>query len=193
MAANMNRENTTSPKHTTSPPVYSKKRTFGGALDPNISSYNNHLLTIDQDTVSKGISRPGQSKFRNLVISRVRFNGGVRCEASGAKPDLDAAHIVPYSRQDGTHSHGSWATNGLLLHRTIHTIWDAGFVKLSPTAPFRWVDIKRDAIAGLYGTLSSGIISTLEQHCLRPDILVGMVPNDQAVFIQNLKTRFDSE
>ena len=134
-------------------------------------------------------SRPGQKKFRSLVIARVQFNGGIRCECTGTKRDLDAAHIVPYHRGDGEYSHGTWATNGLLLHRAIHTVWDAGLVKLSPNPPFKWVDIDENGIESMYGGLSTWIVAQLRRNGLRGDILDGMIEDDQRVFIENIRVR----
>lgn len=183
------------------PPAYIPKRTFGTRMDENVDPSERTTLSAsaprikricagtEKEIVSKGASRPGQHKFRNLVINRVRFHGGVRCEASGAVRDLDAAHIVPYSH-DGHYSHGSWATNGLLLHRAIHTVWDAGLVKLKSTPPFRWVDIDKDGINAMYGGLGNGIISSVEHKSLRADILNGMTSEDQTKFMQNLSLRF---
>lgn len=136
-------------------------------------------------------SRPGQKKFRSLVIARVQFNGGIRCECTGTKRDLDAAHIVPYCRGDGKYSHGTWATNGLLLHRAIHTVWDAGLVKLTPNPPFEWVDVDENGIEAMYGGLSTWIVTQLRHNGLRGDILDGMTSEDQKIFIDNIKTRFE--
>ena len=145
--------------------------------------------TVPNDVVSKGHSRPGQQKFRNLVIARVQTDGDICCEASGSRRDLDAAHIVPYS-SNGCHSHGSWGTNGLLLHRSIHTIWDAGLVKLSYTPPYNWESVDKVGIEKLYGGLAAGIIETISGQSLRSTILENLTPAEQLQFTQNLKLRY---
>lgn len=121
------------------------------------------------------------------MISRVSSDGKLQCEATGACRDLDAAHIVPY-RLDG---HGSWATNGLLLHRSIHTLWDADLVKLTYIPPFRWIDVNKAGIEELYGEIAPSLISVLLNKSLRPNILSNMSSLDQDNFIQNLRTRFE--
>lgn len=135
------------------------------------------------------VSRPGQQEFRESVKERVRrHNGEVQCEATGTKRDLDAAHIVPYSHA-GTYSHGSGATNGLILHRAIHTVWDLGYVRLSYRAPFQWTDIDEVAIEQYYGGLARWIISELKGKALHPSVTSNMTSAEKSEFIRNLKIR----
>ncbi len=73
--------------------------------------------------------RLGQGAFRILVTDSYQR----RCAVSGERtlPALDAAHIRPYS-EGGVHE----ASNGILLRRDIHSLFDAGYVTISPEMKF---------------------------------------------------------
>jgi len=73
--------------------------------------------------------RLGQGAFRVLVTDIYRR----RCAVTGEKtlPALDAAHIRPYA--DGG---GHKADNGLLLRRDIHSLFDSGYVTITPDLRF---------------------------------------------------------
>lgn len=73
--------------------------------------------------------RLGQGAFRILVTDTYSR----RCAVSGEKtlPALEAAHIRPYSK-GGEHI----ASNGLLLRRDIHSLFDAGYVTVTPDMKF---------------------------------------------------------
>jgi putative restriction endonuclease len=73
--------------------------------------------------------RLGQGGFRVLVTDT--YNR--RCAITGERtlPALEAAHIRPYS-EGGEHD----ARNGLLLRRDIHSLFDAGYVTVTPDARF---------------------------------------------------------
>lgn len=73
--------------------------------------------------------RLGQGAFRILVTD----NYGRRCTVTGERtlPALDAAHIRPYS-DGGAHE----VSNGLLLRRDIHSLFDAGYVTVTPDYRF---------------------------------------------------------
>jgi hypothetical protein len=57
-----------------------------------------------------------------------------RCAITGERtlPALEAAHIKPFA-QGGSHE----PTNGLLLRRDIHALFDAGYVTVTPDMHFR--------------------------------------------------------
>jgi putative restriction endonuclease len=73
--------------------------------------------------------RLGQGAFRVLVTDIY----GRRCAVTQEKtlPALEAAHIRPYG-DGGTHE----AHNGLLLRRDIHSLFDAGYVTVTPESHF---------------------------------------------------------
>ncbi|MEC9344621.1 MAG: HNH endonuclease [Pseudomonadota bacterium] len=73
--------------------------------------------------------RLGQGAFRLLVTDIYDR----RCAVSGEKtlPALEAAHIRPYA-DGGRHE----ASNGLLLRRDIHSLFDAGYVTVTPDLRF---------------------------------------------------------
>jgi putative restriction endonuclease len=73
--------------------------------------------------------RLGQGAFRVLVTDNYKR----RCAVSRERtlPTLDAAHIVPYG-EGGGHE----ASNGILLRRDIHCLFDLGYVTVSPEFRF---------------------------------------------------------
>jgi putative restriction endonuclease len=73
--------------------------------------------------------RLGQGGFRVLVTDIYRRRCAVTLERT--LPALDAAHIKPYG-DGGVHE----ARNGLLLRRDIHSLFDAGYVTVTPDLRF---------------------------------------------------------
>ena len=73
--------------------------------------------------------RLGQGGFRLVVTDAYRR----RCAVTGERtlPVLDAAHIHPYS-EGGPHR----VSNGLLLRRDLHKLFDDGYVTVSPDLRF---------------------------------------------------------
>jgi putative restriction endonuclease len=73
--------------------------------------------------------RLGQGAFRILVTDNYRR----RCAISGERtlPALDAAHIRPFS-DGGPHE----SSNGILLRRDIHSLFDLGYVTITPELKF---------------------------------------------------------
>jgi putative restriction endonuclease len=73
--------------------------------------------------------RLGQGAFR-IVVTDVYER---RCAVTQERtlPALEAAHIKPYS-EGGTHD----ARNGILLRRDIHSLFDAGYVTVTPELRF---------------------------------------------------------
>ncbi|MGE5545091.1 MAG: HNH endonuclease [Bacillota bacterium] len=69
--------------------------------------------------------RLGQGAFRVVVTEA--YNR--RCAITGEKtlPVLEAAHIKPYSQQGPHHP-----TNGILLRKDLHTLFDRGYMTVSP-------------------------------------------------------------
>lgn len=73
--------------------------------------------------------RLGQGAFRVLVTDIYSCRCAVTQERT--LPALEAAHIRPY-REGGEHE----AWNGLLLRRDIHSLFDAGYVTVTPGFDF---------------------------------------------------------
>ena len=73
--------------------------------------------------------RLGQGAFRVLITDIYQR----RCAVTGEKtlPVLDAAHIRPFS-ENGSHE----TRNGLLLRRDIHSLFDRGYVTVTPEHRF---------------------------------------------------------
>jgi putative restriction endonuclease len=108
--------------------------------------------------------RLGQGAFRLLVTDVYERRCAVTRERT--LPALEAAHIRPYG-EGGVHE----ASNGLLLRRDIHSLFDAGYVTVAPDLRFEVSRrIKEDYENGrdyyaLHGRPVSG--PTTPQH--RPD------------------------
>ena len=73
--------------------------------------------------------RLGQGSFRIAVTDA--YDRACAVTTEHALPVLEAAHIKPYS-QGGTH----FVSNGLLLRRDIHTLFDLGYVTVTPDYRF---------------------------------------------------------
>jgi putative restriction endonuclease len=73
--------------------------------------------------------RLGQGAFRILVTDAYQR----RCAVTGERtlPALEAAHIKPYA-DGGSHE----PTNGLLMRRDIHALFDGGYVTVTPDLRF---------------------------------------------------------
>jgi putative restriction endonuclease len=74
--------------------------------------------------------RLGQGAFRLLVTDAYER----RCAVTGERtiPVLDAAHIRPYAEL-GPHK----LENGILLRKDLHTLFDAGYVTVTPSLELR--------------------------------------------------------
>ena len=72
------------------------------------------------------LPRLGQGSFRIMVTDAY----GRRCAMTGEKtlPVLEAAHIRPYSAQGDNR-----VDNGLLLRRDLHTLFDRGYLTVTPS------------------------------------------------------------
>ncbi len=75
------------------------------------------------------LPRLGQGIFRVVITDAYERH----CAVSGEKvlPVLDAAHIRPYA-QEGTHK----PDNGILLRSDLHTLFDRGYVTVTPDRRF---------------------------------------------------------
>ncbi|HZB90261.1 MAG TPA: HNH endonuclease [Stellaceae bacterium] len=108
--------------------------------------------------------RLGQGAFRVLVTDLY----GRRCAVTRERtlPALDAAHIRPYA-EGGAHE----ATNGLLLRRDIHSLFDAGYVTVTTDYRFEVSRrIREEYENGRdYYALRGNEITLPERSELRPD------------------------
>jgi putative restriction endonuclease len=108
--------------------------------------------------------RLGQGGFRILVTD----NYNRRCAITGERtlPALDAAHIRPYS-DGGLHA----VSNGLLLRRDIHSLFDSGYVTVTPDYRFEVSRrIKEEFENGRdYYALKGRLLSVPESAYFRPD------------------------
>ncbi len=90
-----------------------------------VSEFVAEGAVADRRVVTTEVTRRlGQGGFRVLVTDAYQR----RCAISEEKtlPVLDAAHIIPFSR-DGSNS----VSNGLLLRKDIHTLYDAGYITVT--------------------------------------------------------------
>ena len=108
--------------------------------------------------------RLGQGGFRVLITDNYQRRCAITQERT--LPALDAAHIFPYG-EGGKHE----PTNGLLLRRDIHSLFDAGYVTVAPDHRFEVSDrIKEEFENGReYYALHGRTISVPEDRSKRPD------------------------
>ena len=94
------------------------------------------IVHPDEKTPAERLGKPriirprlGQGAFRSEVVDAY----GRRCAVTRERtlPALDAAHIRPYS-EGGEHK----VSNGLLLRRDIHSLFDLGYVTVTPDLRF---------------------------------------------------------
>jgi putative restriction endonuclease len=108
--------------------------------------------------------RLGQGAFRVLVTDIY----GRRCAVTQERtlPALEAAHIRPYG-DGGKHE----AQNGLLLRRDIHSLFDAGYVTVTPDLNFEVSRRIREEFENgrHYYALHGHRIAAPEQLIERPD------------------------
>lgn len=108
--------------------------------------------------------RLGQGTFRVLVTDSYQR----RCAVSGEKtlPALDAAHIRPY-REGGSHD----ASNGILMRRDIHSLFDAGYVTITPELRFEVSGRIREEFSNgrHYYALHGSSIAVPDRPILRPN------------------------
>lgn len=113
----------------------------GSALLEQITTRRSAMLVADASATAAGTApmfsepvlarrRLGQGAFRLLVVDAY----GRKCAVSGEKalPVLQSAHIRPVT-QGGEHR----IDNGLLLRSDIHTLFDRGYVTITPHGQFR--------------------------------------------------------
>ena len=91
-----------------------------------------HPLDVDERQVrlAAAVQREGQGSFRARLLSAY----GSRCAITGEHTEivLDAAHIQPYLGPRSNH-----VQNGLLLAKEFHTLFDAGYVTITPEREVR--------------------------------------------------------
>lgn len=92
---------------------------IGSLMEPSARFGEAHLIR----------PRLGQGAFRVLVTDIYRRRCAVTLERT--LPALEAAHIRPYA-EDGRHE----GSNGLLLRRDIHSLFDSGYVTVTPQLKF---------------------------------------------------------
>lgn len=116
--------------------------------------------------------RLGQGAFRVLVTDIYRR----RCVVTHERtlPALEAAHIRPYG-DGGAHE----ARNGLLLRRDIHSLFDAGYVTVTP-------DLQFEVSRRIREEFDNGKhYYALHGHKIEPPSDVGHRPNPDALTWHN--------
>ena len=102
------------------------------AVQDRLAVYNGRLIAEERPrygTPQLVTPRLGQGGFR-VVVTDIY---GRRCAVTKERtlPALDAAHIQPF-HTGGSHE----ASNGLLLRKDIHSLFDAGYVTVTPSLDF---------------------------------------------------------
>jgi putative restriction endonuclease len=120
------------------------------------------------------LPRLGQGAFRILVTDSYRR----KCAISGEKtlPALDAAHIRPFA-DGGTHE----ASNGVLMRRDIHSLFDAGYVTITPELRFEVSPRIREEFSNgrHYYELHGQTIAVPDNPRLQPDRSALLWHNDE--------------
>ena len=119
--------------------TYSTDQADGKALWEAVQ----YALAKDDQPV-RGFSDSQQNRYGTPVLVKPRLGQGAfrvlvtdsysrRCAISGERtlPALDAAHIRPFS-DGGSHD----PSNGVLLRRDIHSLFDLGYVTITPDYRF---------------------------------------------------------
>ncbi len=108
--------------------------------------------------------RLGQGIFSLEV--RDAYKGACAVTHEHSAPVLEAAHIKPYS-QGGEHS----VNNGLLLRRDLHSLYDRGYVTVTPDYIFQVGNSLRDEFKNgrSYYQLSGDRIALPSHELLMPD------------------------
>jgi putative restriction endonuclease len=113
--------------------TYSTEESDGSALWAQIAPHLQFSQTIPEPerfgTPVLVPPRLGQGAFRLLVTDTYRRQCAVTQERT--LPALDAAHIRPYA-EGGMHE----ISNGLLLRRDLHSLFDRGYVTVTPELRF---------------------------------------------------------
>jgi putative restriction endonuclease len=94
---------------------------------PDVPGFAEHIARYGEPVLIR--PRLGQGAFRILVTDVYRRRCAVTSERT--LPALDAAHIRPFA-DGGNHE----ASNGLLLRRDLHSLFDAGYVTITPDYKF---------------------------------------------------------
>lgn len=110
------------------------------------------------------VERIGQEQFRKDLLAA--YGGACAVTDERTEPVLDAAHIYPYG-EGGSHA----VSNGILLRRDLHCLFDLGYVTVRPDGTFvvshrlreDWPD------ARAYYALDGRTISAPELAEHRPD------------------------
>jgi len=108
--------------------------------------------------------RLGQGSFRLAVLDA--YGGACAVTTEHSRPAVEAAHIRPY-HQDGNHL----VTNGIPLRRDIHSLFDAGYVTVTPDSIFKVSAALADEYANgkTYYAMEGSKILVPENSEMRPD------------------------
>lgn len=106
--------------------------------------------------------RLGQGLFSLAV--RDAYEGACAVTEEHSAPVLEAAHIMPYAR-GGEHR----VQNGLLLRRDLHSLFDKGYVTITPDRVFRVGDRLREEFKNgrsYYSLNGKRVVVPQDQTCL---------------------------
>lgn len=116
--------------------TYDTGETEGAAIWDAVQERATRLLLSTQDADQARYGAPtlirprlGQATFRIVVTDAYERRCAITRERT--LPALEAAHIKPYA-DGGSHN----PSNGLLLRRDIHALFDAGYVTVTPSLKF---------------------------------------------------------
>lgn len=90
-----------------------------------LDDYIADLIDLRESQLNLGYLRPGQSKFRKLLVEKY----GDRCMITGCSvfDVVEACHIVPYRGEKDNHP-----ANGLLMRADLHILFDRNLLGIEP-------------------------------------------------------------
>ncbi len=97
-------------------------------IDRRPISHHEDALSFKYGQPTLVQSRLGQSGFRDLILDIYNKRCAISHECT--LPVLEAAHIRPYSDEEGIHE----ASNGILLRSDLHKLFDKGYVTITPSS-----------------------------------------------------------
>lgn len=126
-----------------------------------------HLVAEGSERYGAGITvrpRLGQGLFSLAV--RDAYGGACAVTREHSMPVLEAAHIKPYG-QGGEHR----IDNGILLRRDLHSLYDRGYVTVTPDYVFRVGNRLREEFSNgrSYYALDGTVIELPDNEGWRPD------------------------
>lgn len=156
-------------------------KTYSGESEEGASLWRNLQASASATglAATQGFAEEEQARYSDPVLVAPRLGQGAfrvtitelyqrQCALTRGKvlPALDAAHIRPYA-EGGTHT----KSNGILLRKDIHSVFDAGYATIDTDYRFVVSDKVRDVFNNgeEYRRLHGTLLRLPENPAERPD------------------------